>query len=86
MIKVLLIDDDFRHSELLKNYLSRYGMKLDCIGDAEKGLKRFELSDPDLGLYIAKLVARAHGGNLDLDTAYKKGACLVVTLPFEPKF
>jgi|TARA_B110001454_G_scaffold22696_2_gene22248 DNA-binding response OmpR family regulator len=48
MIKVLLIDDDFRHSELLKNYLSRYGMKLDCIGDAEKGLKRFELSDPDL--------------------------------------
>ena len=39
-----------------------------------------------LGLYIAKLVARAHGGNLDLDPAYKKGACLVVTLPFEPKF
>jgi len=48
MIKVLLIDDDFRHSELLKNYLSRYGMKLDCVGDAEKGLKRFEISDPDL--------------------------------------
>jgi len=48
MIKILLIDDDFRHSELLKNYLSRYGMKLDCISDAEKGLKRFELSDPDL--------------------------------------
>ena len=48
MIKVLLIDDDFRHSELLKNYLSRYGMKLDCVGDAEKGLKRFDISDPDL--------------------------------------
>lgn len=48
MIKILLIDDDYRHSELLKNYLSRYGMKLDCVSDAEKGLKRFELSDPDL--------------------------------------
>mgnify|MGYP006161190169 FL=1 len=48
MVKVLLIDDDFRHSELLKNYLSRYGMKLDCVGDAEKGLKRFDISDPDL--------------------------------------
>ena len=48
MIKILLIDDDFRHSELLKNYLSRDGIKLDCISDAEKGLKRFELSDPDL--------------------------------------
>lgn len=48
MVKVLLIDDDFRHSELLKNYLSRYGMKLDCMGDAEKGLKRFDISDPDL--------------------------------------
>jgi|TARA_B110000438_G_scaffold16676_1_gene15615 DNA-binding response OmpR family regulator len=23
-------------------------MKLDCVGDAEKGLKRFEISDPDL--------------------------------------
>ena len=48
MIKILLIDDDYRHSELLKNYLSRYGMKLDCVSDAEKGLKRLELSDPDL--------------------------------------
>ena len=57
MIKVLLIDDDFRHSELLKNYLSRYGMKLDCIGDAEKGLKRFELSDPNLLLLDVTLPA-----------------------------
>ena len=48
MIKILLIDDDYRHSELLKNYLSRYGMKLDCLSDAEKGLKRFKISDPDL--------------------------------------
>jgi len=38
-----------------------------------------------LGLYIARLVAKAHGGNLDLDSSYKNGACLMVTLPFEPK-
>jgi signal transduction histidine kinase len=37
-----------------------------------------------LGLYIAKLVARAHGGSLDLDASYKAGACLIVSLPFEP--
>lgn len=34
-----------------------------------------------LGLYIAKLVAQAHGGNLSLNEDYKDGACLVVRLP-----
>lgn len=38
-----------------------------------------------LGLYLARLVAKAHGGSLRLDTDYRDGACFVVTLPFEPE-
>jgi signal transduction histidine kinase len=34
-----------------------------------------------LGLYLAKLVAEAHGGSLRLSDTYKDGACLVVRLP-----
>ena len=37
-----------------------------------------------LGLYIAKLVAEAHGGTLELDQSVERGACFVVTFPFEP--
>lgn len=37
-----------------------------------------------LGLYLAKLVAEAHGGELELDESYIQGASFVVTLPFEP--
>lgn len=37
-----------------------------------------------LGLYIAKLVATAHGGELVLDTSVPRGASFVVRLPFEP--
>ncbi len=37
-----------------------------------------------LGLYLARLVAEAHGGSLSLDPTYTDGACFVVTLPFEP--
>lgn len=37
-----------------------------------------------LGLYLARLVAEAHGGSLRLDLSYTDGACFVVTLPFEP--
>ena len=38
-----------------------------------------------LGLYLARLVAEAHGGTLELDSAYTGGAEFVVTLPFEPQ-
>jgi len=38
-----------------------------------------------LGLYLARLVAQAHGGTLELDRSYTEGACFVVTLPFEPQ-
>lgn len=34
-----------------------------------------------LGLSVARAVARAHGGELDLDPDYRDGACLVLTLP-----
>jgi signal transduction histidine kinase len=34
-----------------------------------------------LGLYLAKLVSIAHGGRLELDTAYTGGARFVVHLP-----
>ena len=37
-----------------------------------------------LGLYLAHLVAVAHGGQLTLDTSVERGARFVVTLPFEP--
>lgn len=37
-----------------------------------------------LGLYLARLVAEAHGGTLKLDAEYGSGACFVVVLPFEP--
>jgi len=37
-----------------------------------------------LGLYLARLVARAHAGTLELDRAYTGGARFVVTLPLSP--
>ncbi len=48
MTKVLLIDDDERHSELLKTFLERYGIELDCAGEAESGLAKLDSGKPDL--------------------------------------
>lgn len=39
MSRLLLIDDDERHSRLLQNYLQRFSMELDCAGDADAGLR-----------------------------------------------
>lgn len=58
--------------------------------DAERVFERFTRLDTarsqdaggsGLGLAIAQAVARAHGGAVEVDTAYDGGARLVVTLP-----
>ena len=57
-IKVLLIDDDKRHSELLRTYLSRFGIELDWAPDAVSGLARLKLAAPDLPLLDVMLPGR----------------------------
>ena len=48
MIKVLLIGDDRKHSELLRNYMQKFGIALDCAGDAKEGFRKLSRTDPDL--------------------------------------
>lgn len=58
MIRVLLIDDDRKHSELLKAYLQQFGIALDCAGDAVEGFRKLSRSDPDLLLLDIMLPGR----------------------------
>lgn len=58
MTKVLLIDDDRRHSKLLKTFLGRFGIELDCAEDAEAGLKKLKANKPDLLLLDVMLPGR----------------------------
>jgi DNA-binding response OmpR family regulator len=58
MAKVLLIDDDRKHSELLKNYLKQFGIRLECAGDADEGLRKLSRVDPDLLLLDVMLPGR----------------------------
>ena len=48
MTKVLLIDDDRKHSELLQAYFKRFGINLVCAFDAAEGFKKIVREDPDL--------------------------------------
>ena len=48
MTKVLLIDDDKKHSELLQAYFKRFGINLLCAGDANEGMKKLVREEPDL--------------------------------------
>lgn len=48
MAKVLIIDDDKKHSHLLQAYFSRFGIKLSCAYDAEEGFKKMQREQPDL--------------------------------------
>ena len=48
MAKVLIIDDDRKHSELLKAFFERYGIRLTCAFDAEEGFKKLSRIEPDL--------------------------------------
>lgn len=58
MTKVLLIDDDRRHSKLLKTFLDRFGIELDCAEDAEAGLQKLRANKPDLLLLDVMLPGR----------------------------
>lgn len=58
MAKVLLIDDDRKHSDLLRNYLKQYGIALECAGDADEGLRKLSRTDPDLLLLDVMLPGR----------------------------
>ncbi len=58
MTRILLIDDDERHSRLLKSYFDRFGIKLDCAGEANEGLRRLGAADYDLLLLDIMLPGR----------------------------
>ena len=58
MAKVLLIDDDKKHSDLLKSYLKQFGIALECAGDADEGLRKLSRTDPDLLLLDIMLPGR----------------------------
>ena len=48
MTKVLIIDDDRKHSELLQAYFKRFGIKLVTALDANEGFRKMSVEDPDL--------------------------------------
>lgn len=48
MTKVLLIDDDRKHSELMQAFFKRYGINLLCAYDSVEGFKKLAREEPDL--------------------------------------
>ena len=48
MSKVLIIDDDRKHSELLQAYFKRFGINLVCAYDAVEGFRLLRREEPDL--------------------------------------
>jgi len=50
VIHVLLIDDDRRHSDLLRAWFARHDIEVDCAFDGEQGLRRLAMTRPDLVL------------------------------------
>lgn len=58
MTRVLLIDDDRRHSELLRAYCKRFGIDVDCACDAGEGLRKLSRTEPDLLLLDIMLPGR----------------------------
>jgi DNA-binding response OmpR family regulator len=48
MTKVLIIDDDEKHSQLLQAYFKRFGINLSCAIEANEGLKKLQREEPDL--------------------------------------
>jgi len=58
MSKVLIIDDDKKHSELLQAYFKRFGIQLVCAQDADEGFRKLTREDPDLLLLDVMLPGR----------------------------
>ena len=58
MNKVLLIDDDRKHGELLSAYFQRFGINLVCAVDADEGFRKLTREDPDLILLDVMLPGR----------------------------
>ena len=58
MTKVLLIDDDRRHSELLQAYFKRFGIHLVRASNADEGFRLLEREAPDLLLLDVMLPGR----------------------------
>lgn len=58
MTKVLLIDDDERHSRLLKQYLERFGMALSWAPEGDEGLSMLTDVAPDVLLLDVMLPGR----------------------------
>lgn len=58
MTPVLLIDDDRRHSQLLRDYLKQFRIQLDCAGDGEEGLRKLAAKDYELLLLDIMLPGR----------------------------
>lgn len=50
MIRVLLIDDDQRHSELLQVYCRRHEIDIECAFSGEQGLRKLAGARPDLAI------------------------------------
>lgn len=48
MAKVLLIDDDRKHSALMQAYFKRFGINLVCAYDSVEGFKKLAREEPDL--------------------------------------
>lgn len=48
MTKVLIIDDDKKHSDLLQAYFKRFGINLVCAYESESGFRMLNREDPDL--------------------------------------
>lgn len=49
-VRVLLIDDDERHSALLREFCGRHRIEVDCATRGDEGLRRLATTRPDLVL------------------------------------
>ncbi|MEM7502168.1 MAG: response regulator transcription factor [Pseudomonadota bacterium] len=58
MTRILLIDDDKRHSELLQTFLERFGITMDAAETAGEGLTKLKQAEYDLLLLDVMLPGR----------------------------